>query len=211
MRHERKFPTFHLSDSTLELLILSHPLGFRRLYPDRQVNNIYFDTPDWRTFRENLAGISRRAKYRLRWYGPDTERITKAVFEIKWKENLLGRKDHLQVPEVLSWPQADSLSQWLPLLHHNGLQAALVNSYERSYFVSADGVFRLTVDRRLRCAAFAPYPPSFYDMPEALRVIEVKYEEHLDHRLDEMTQHWPLRLHRFSKYVQGIQRIYGDL
>lgn len=211
MRHERKYPTSHLSDSTIEQLLLLHPLGFRRAYPDRQINNVYFDTPDWRTFHENLAGISRRAKYRLRWYGTNTDQIDQAVFEIKWKESLLGYKDYHTLPELLRWEEIPQLQYEMPLLRHNGLQAVIVNSYRRAYYCSADGRYRLTVDRAMRCAPFGPYPPHFYELPPELRVIEVKYDESEDDFLDEMSQYWPLRIYRFSKYINSVIRVYGEL
>ena len=38
-------------------------------FPDRIVNNVYFDTPDLAAFEANLWGAPERRKCRLRWYG----------------------------------------------------------------------------------------------------------------------------------------------
>ena len=35
---------------------------------DYMVRSLYFDTPDHRFFQENLAGVGKRVKYRLRMY-----------------------------------------------------------------------------------------------------------------------------------------------
>ena len=40
-------------------------------YPDRYINTIYLDNPDYESVRDNLAGISDRLKTRIRWYDGD--------------------------------------------------------------------------------------------------------------------------------------------
>ena len=40
-------------------------------YPDRYINTIYLDNPDYESVRDNLAGISDRLKIRIRWYDGD--------------------------------------------------------------------------------------------------------------------------------------------
>ncbi|MCB0634263.1 MAG: polyphosphate polymerase domain-containing protein [Saprospiraceae bacterium] len=209
MRYERKFPSRHLSMSSMEQLILRHPLGFRKAFPDRQINNVYFDTPDWATLRENLSGISDRTKYRLRWYGSgQTQLIGPARFELKKKENLLGTKIIYSLDEQIAWPDISSLTANLPSLRHNMLQPSLVNSYRRAYFQSADLHFRLTLDWDLRFAPYHIQPFPLCPFPEPVLVIELKYEQAVDDRLDDFTQFWPLRLDRFSKYVNGMQMVY---
>lgn len=209
MRYERKFPSRFLAQSDLERLILQHPAGFRKTYPDRQVNNVYFDTPGWQTFQENLAGISERTKYRLRWYGRQTDPIEHSRFELKKKENLLGTKIIQAVPEKINWQEISHLPNYLPRLRFNALQPTLINTYQRAYYESSDGCFRLTIDQQLQCAAFHNHTLPLRHFPEHLRVVELKYAQEDDDRLDEFTQYWPLRLYRFSKYVMGMQLVYG--
>lgn len=208
MRYERKFPSSVLSASALEQLVLGHPAGFQKTYPDRQVNNVYFDTPGWRTFHENLAGVSRRTKYRLRWYGSATGLIEKARFELKKKENLLGTKIIYPVGEKISFEEVIDIPATLPVLQANLLLPTLVNSYERAYYESADGRFRLTIDQNLQCSSFEARSWANRRFSGDLRVVELKYQQQDDERLDEFTQYWPLRLHRFSKYVMGMQMAY---
>jgi hypothetical protein len=208
MRYERKFPSSALSAGTLEQLIREHPAGFRKAYPDRRINNVYFDTPGWRTFYENVAGISQRIKYRLRWYGSDSKMIENARFELKKKENLLGTKIIYPIGENFSLEKAAEIPAAIPGLQGNVLIPTLINSYDRAYYVSFDGRFRLTLDRKLTCSAFNPQIQIRRSFPGALRVVELKYRQDDDDRLDEFTQYWPLRLHRFSKYVMGMQMTY---
>ena len=68
-----------------------HPAGFRTAYPPPWVNNVYFDTPDLFTFRENLLGSSSRSKLRLRWYGREPA-PSQSNLEVKRRRNQLGWK-----------------------------------------------------------------------------------------------------------------------
>ena len=53
-------------------------------YPDRWVNNIYFDNINLDLFNQSIEGISRRTKVRLRWYG-DFHNIENSILELKLK------------------------------------------------------------------------------------------------------------------------------
>ena len=61
-RHEIKFAAYETSYDDLKKWLLLHPAAFISAYPKRIVNNIYFDTWEYRAFSENLAGISERSK-----------------------------------------------------------------------------------------------------------------------------------------------------
>ena len=43
--------------------------SFYKIYDDRIINNIYFDSPSLNKFFANDDGISERNKLRIRWYG----------------------------------------------------------------------------------------------------------------------------------------------
>lgn len=208
MRYERKFPSSLLSASTLEQLVLGHPAGFRKTYPDRHINNLYYDTPAWRTFHENVAGVSVRTKYRLRWYGATAELIDNARFELKKKENLLGSKIIHPIAGKISLADAPKIPAIAAGLRGGTLLPTLINRYKRAYYESADGCFRLTIDQNLQCSAFETRLGINRSFPAELRVVELKYRAQDDDRLDEFTQYWPLRMDRFSKYVMGMQMVY---
>ncbi len=92
MRYERKYKISGISPNLILQNILLHPAGFRFLYPKRQVNNVYFDSPSFQTYKDNLMGLSDRKKFRARWYGSETLNIEKAQFEIKYRNNEVGDK-----------------------------------------------------------------------------------------------------------------------
>ena len=68
MRYERKYRIEHAHPQVVQVVIRQHPAGFRPLFPPRQINNLYFDTPDFAAFQDNVTGTPQRLKYRLRWY-----------------------------------------------------------------------------------------------------------------------------------------------
>ena len=45
MRYERKYKIEGVSLGIILQSIAMHPAGLSKIYPDRQINNIYFDTP----------------------------------------------------------------------------------------------------------------------------------------------------------------------
>ncbi len=195
MRYERKYRVEGLSVAEIRAVIASHPLAFHTDFPDRRVNNLYFDTPDLDCFQDNLRGVSQRVKYRLRWYGP--EQSESPTLEIKRKDGALGDK--------LSYPQTSfSSTSFQTDLDLPPLQATLFNHYQRSYFRSFDGRFRLTVDwdmgfqEAIGGRAVGPV------QVDPAVIIEVKYAAELDGQYDEVGQYLPYRWGKNSKYVTGM-------
>ena len=56
-----------ISENILQKIKLS-PFKFQTPYPPRNIYNLYFDSLDLRTYRDNLSGASERVKFRYRWY-----------------------------------------------------------------------------------------------------------------------------------------------
>ncbi len=216
-RYELKLASDNVSPAQARNWLRLHPEGFRVAYPARQINNLYLDTFDFKSFNDNLTGSSARQKLRLRWYGVlENSLVVNPVLEQKLKENMLGEKKRQQLDTVLdlSRPFAEILKtirdhvdqQWRSrLLTFN--QPALVNSYWREYYVSPDGAVRATVD----------YDLAFYDqrmgsrpnldrcLPlPALVVIEVKSAPEHYQRLQRVMGYFPIPRTRSSKYVSGV-------
>ena len=68
-----------------------------RPYKDRIINSIYYDTENFNSAKDNLAGISKRRKYRIRWYDNNDNIFN---YEIKVKNNNLGNKFSLTSNDV---------------------------------------------------------------------------------------------------------------
>lgn len=84
----------------LKTLIHLHPMVFSTAYPDRSVNNIYFDTEDFQYYRDNVEGVSNRRKIRIRWYGDWENREVSPVLEYKIKRGPVGYKTSYKLAPV---------------------------------------------------------------------------------------------------------------
>ena len=178
MRYERKYRIESIPIPWIEQVLRTHPAGFRPLFPQRQVNNIYFDTPALDEFYQNVSGTPQRRKHRMRWYGETTPQLPKTVFEVKIKDNELGSKESQALGDTL-WTDLPAHFEQIPALRYLPLRPVLVNSYERTYWGTANGKFRITLDWNMRFAPFswsAP-PPHLHYLPDQAVVLELKYEQ----------------------------------
>lgn len=192
-------------DHVIQILQL-HPASFTKIFPDRKINNVYFDTPNMTCLNDNLSGVARRKKFRVRWYGEDTTTINHPVLEIKYKENELGGKKNLPVEDFdLNDLERSTKAVNQLLFNRFSLIPALLNSYYRSYWMSADGQFRITIDADL-CFHALRHSPAFmhYVKRDQAIILELKYDQDLDNEVKNITRFLPFRLSKNSKYVNGI-------
>jgi SPX domain protein involved in polyphosphate accumulation len=220
-RHERKCVLAAADYDLLTSWIDRQEMAFRRTYPQRVVQSLYFDSHSLDDFGDTLSGVGDRKKVRLRWYGGDC-RVRQAVLEVKCKRNMLGVKLSypMDLPAPLSSINLELLvkliAQRLPEEVRAGVeyanQAVALVEYKREYFASWDQRVRITLDRDLRVydqldsghindARVSPLPE--------LAVLELKYAAEIDHEVRASLEALPHRLSRFSKYSIGVQRLLG--
>lgn len=216
-RYEIKIPCSPQQRAAVEAWVRLHPAHWRVAFPPRQVNNIYFDTIDCQSLNDNLGGTGDRDKLRLRWYGPHLETVSGAQMERKHKEGRVGWKEFwffdgtldlttLTWAEVVARLRAAANKQaalWLGQFP----EPVLINSYWRAYYVSADGLMRLTIDSNLRAynQRLAVRPNLHRPAPLTHHlVIELKAAAAAHRQLSDALSAFPLRPNRHSKYVQGV-------
>lgn len=206
MRYERKYRIEAATAQEVENILQQIPLSFQTAYPDRRVNSIYLDDFAFQALNDNLGGIAERYKYRIRWYGKNLEKIKKPVLEKKIKKNQLGAKEFKKLPDF-RW---DADFDFTAFLQANtdlsfDMRPVTVISYWRSYFVSFDGLVRATIDRDLKFYKCQNgYGISKNGVNDKAIILEIKYDESLDNKLDEVFQAIPFRLGKNSKYVSGV-------
>jgi hypothetical protein len=219
LRYEFKIPCARSQLSEIEAWVRLHPLHWRNTYPPRQVNNVYFDTSDYRSLNDNLSGIGARRKLRIRWYGSDLGHIVGGHIELKCKEGLVGWKVFSPLERELDL-QHQPWSVLLRQLRRHAPTSALrwfdafpeptlINHYWRTYYETTDGVLRLTIDTNLR--AYIQRMQARPNLrksapPEAHMVVELKspVDNQAYGQLVAVLQSFPLRTGRYSKYVQGV-------
>ena len=96
-----------------------------------------------------------------------------------------------------------------PQIIEKNLHPVLINTYNRYYYVTPNGRFRLTIDLGMKFGAYKESRVILpYTFPEKV-VVELKYDQGDSKGADEITQVFPLRPTKHSKYVNGIQACYG--
>ena len=206
MRFERKYRVENLSMFHILQIVKSHPASFFKLFPDRTVNNIYFDTPGMTCLNDNLMGINVRKKYRVRWYGDDINTIVSPRLEVKFKENELGGKTIFPV-NTFSLSDIKDIQKQVnnTISPQFTLQPTLLNSYRRSYWGTKDNKFRITIDTDLRFHPLLHSPVFFkYVNVDKVVIVELKYEKIDEKDIKRITSFLPFRLSKNSKYVNGI-------
>jgi SPX domain protein involved in polyphosphate accumulation len=203
MRYELKYFVPEKDLLKCQAIVLQHPASFSKEFPDRDINNIYLDSPDLISYAEGQSGISRRRKFRIRWYGPWDD-IQDPVLEIKIKENQLGTKEHqkltsFQISDLAGVLEDLRINHSIPL----SFGPSSLNRYRRSYFRSFCGKFRITIDRNLMFG-LAKSDIKRPSIPSGLIVLELKYEASDDDQADWIRQFIPLQRAKFSKYLESF-------
>lgn len=218
-RKERKFVVEEVGLNVVESIVKSHPAMFSRAYPPRHVNNIYFDTPKFQNLNDNVIGSANRYKFRIRWYGPQLGFIEKPVMEIKIKKGLAGSKMHFplapftlkrgisqtQIEEILS--ESVLPDEMRAILET--LSPTLLNRYHRKYFHSANRKFRITLDHQLSFTRISRYQNYFLRriINKDKIVLELKYDVAHDEEAGWISNNFPFRLSKNSKYVNGVTNL----
>ncbi len=221
-RYERKFLVTALSYEELNQKILLHPAIFQPIYHKRYVNNIYFDSPDLTSFVDNVEGVGKRTKFRIRWYGSLSGKIQKPVLEIKNKTGFLCSKElypiegftideEFSIKKVMDSVTRSKIPKSV-VVQLGLLEPVLINRYLRNYFLSIDGDFRITIDREL---SFFPFDLSFprlldHEMKESFSILELKYALEKDDEAQRISNAFDFRLTKSSKYVNGVFRLMAE-
>ncbi len=214
-RYERKFLIENGDYRMLEEIILRNKMYFTRLYSERQINNIYFDTDNYFCLVQNIDGQAQRRKLRARWYGSTFGQVDNPVLEIKIREALVGCKRRYKLKPLDFTKRFDvrTLSNCiaasdLPETVSEALttmRPVLLNTYTRRYFISSDQRYRLTLDYNLTFYKMATGNNTLFSKRNSNDVvIEVKYDDQSDDDIETISNDFPFRMTKSSKYVQGI-------
>ncbi len=193
-------------------------IGAKKPYPDRIVNSLYFDNIFQESVKTNLAGISKRNKTRLRWYGDDFLSDLKPTLEVKLREGRLGKKLAYHMPFSITSLEAKSLSDISKEIFneisltnniHNGLQDYLVPmllvKYARQYYQDINGI-RITIDRKIQffqtvqSQSLSSLKPVNYSN----FIVEIKFPQNLKNNVADLLRPLQLTPKRHSKYLTGL-------
>lgn len=225
MRYESKFvfPLHMYAD--FETRLRTSRFFFSEIYYERRVNNIYLDTSEYKNYFDNHHGLQNREKHRIRWYG-NGKAVDHPILEYKIKHGEMGYKEYFTMPgltfdtsfnydrylEIIKQESAGKMPLYKGMYHDISEEVpTLYNTYLRRYFLSADGNFRLTLDRDLAYKMTNRWFNGLSGFSEDKLVVELKYENNDIHGAGKIMQELGLRLSRNSKYVIGMQGLYFNL
>jgi SPX domain protein involved in polyphosphate accumulation len=216
-RYEKKFFINSLSRSEVELIVKMNSFGFNEVYEERFINNIYFDTPLLSSYFDNIEGNYNKKKTRIRWYGELLGQVNNSNLELKIKKGELGQKEiyPLKSFNLTIGCENNYLTNLLMNveigndLKVKGLQPTLINRYKRKYFQSIDKDFRITLDTDLSYYSVLNKKISFLQKyhDDHNVILELKYNENMQKFANQISNSFPFRMTKSSKYVMGIERV----
>lgn len=215
-RYEYKMVIDNVTLDELKMMVLLHPKSFIERYPVRRVNNIYFDTNNLSNYNDALSGTNYRSKLRFRWYGEEISSIM-GCMELKEKKGMLISKIIQNIDRefdlsVLSWKEiidsiGSNLADLLKIEFQHACVPVIINSYYRYYYETLDGQCRITLDYNQKAYDQRIYskPNLCFRNPDSEYIIlEIKSDLDKDFSVNRITNYFPFRVYRNSKYTSGI-------
>ncbi len=184
------------------------------------IRSLYFDNAADKALREKLDGVSRREKFRIRYYNGDTSVIH---LEKKSKFGGLGKKQSANLTAVQTQAIANGSLDWMPdsseelvcelyvKMRMQGLRPKTIVDYTREPFIFGPGNVRVTLDYNIRtgfgCSDFLNPACTTIPAGDTPIILEVKWDSFLPDIIRDAVRLPGRRVTAFSKYAQC--RIYG--
>ncbi len=177
------------------------------------IQSLYFDNYTDKAVIEKLSGLSRREKFRLRYYNTDTSFIK---LEKKSKVNRLCYKESATITkeqciallegnyDVLKVPEVPLLMELYTKIHYQNLRPRSIVNYNREAYVYHAGNARITFDSQIKTSnnVMGFLNPELAAIPAANSIIlEVKYDGFLPDIIRDIVQIGWRNQTEFSKYV----------
>jgi len=186
-----------------------------------EIRSLYFDNLYDKALMEKINGVSRRDKFRIRYYNGDT---SLSHLEKKCKRGDLSFKEsavvtlhevRLLMNGVTDWMESVSdrpvVQELYSKMQTEGLKPKTLVDYTRIPFVYAPGNVRVTLDYNIRTGLGSTdfLNPDCITVPAGYPFIlmEVKWDEYLPDIIKDCVALGHIQQNAFSKYSQC--RIYG--
>ncbi|PKM58305.1 MAG: molecular chaperone [Firmicutes bacterium HGW-Firmicutes-3] len=179
------------------------------------VRSLYFDNYSDKAVVEKLSGLSRREKFRLRYYNDDTSFIR---LERKSKANRLSYKENVAITEeqclallkgeyeCLKTPDAPLLMELYTKIRYQNLRPRSIMEYHREAYNYLAGNVRVTFDSNIRTSnnVTSFLNPHMTTISAAnTMILEIKYDGFLPDIIRDILQIGWRNQTEFSKYVIG--------
>ena len=186
-------------------------------FSERGVNSLYYDTVENLCVKDNLIGISKRKKFRLRWYNDNSI----PSFEIKNKNGKVGNKRTFKLKNISNKTIEKTpifklnkiiFSELIEISRENiyltNLIPQLRVSYDREYFETDEG-FRVTIDKNIKFTQISQNKSVLFH--KVIRhdevVLELKFPKNLREEASKLIRNLNLTPKRNSKYLLGMAKL----
>lgn len=224
-RSEIKFICYQHNYYLIKNWIKLHKYNFFKEYDDRNVNNIYFDTLNYKAFNDNLTGLPSRLKVRYRWYGDlfAEKNKNEGSLEFKFRKNIYGYKKVFKINDLTLNPNSNwttikkkilnSLPPEYKILFNINSEKVLINRYRREYFISKNKKIRITLDKDIKIfdqrLTFKKPNFTLKNYTQEYSVVEIKFNKEDKNFLDDLDINIPIKASRNSKYINGVRSVLG--
>ncbi|MCR4695270.1 MAG: polyphosphate polymerase domain-containing protein [Pseudobutyrivibrio sp.] len=167
------------------------------------IRSVYFDDYEDSCVADNLAGVDKRSKYRIRTYEANSDFIR---LEKKSKSNGLNKKDMWELTKDQCDAYLDGQAHlMIPQMQARHMIPKCIVEYHRLAFTYPTGNVRITFDTNLRGSKnISDFYKDRIDavpaLPVGQHILEIKYDEVLPRFIQESVDTGNLMQQSFSKY-----------
>jgi hypothetical protein len=186
------------------------------------IRSLYFDTPEDKALVEKQSGVSRRQKFRIRYYNGD-----KSVIHLEKKSKVGGLGTKVSAPLTekqagsivdgdIAWmreSENDLIRELYTQMVAERLRPRTIVDYTREPFIYKPGNVRVTLDYNIRtglnCIDFLDTECITVPAASGICIMEVKWDNFLPEIIRDSVQLPYARTGSFSKYEVCRQPIFG--
>ncbi len=188
------------------------------------VNSLYYDSIGFGCYQEKVSGVSRRKKFRLRYYN-NFDPNNNIFLEIKRKYDAVVVKDRVEMPQELahdilsgkSFPENKNktLEEFLFAKNYNSMKPMIMVSYRRKPLMGKNNEkLRVTFDYDIET-----WKTDWLDGKKERKrkvtsdelILEIKFDNSLPIWVYDIIQKYKLQRVAFSKYCFSLEKIYPNL
>lgn len=180
--------------------------GFITHFPDREISSLYLDTLNYDNARDNISGVSKRKKIRLRWYDNNHNKI---FIEEKKKNNFTVWKKVKETDYKLDYKDITKNIHNIfsvknnNFLMNNNYKAILKTNYKRSYFILKNQDIRATVDIDLKASSLGCMENTV-DLPDTILEFKFLPSKEIIFRNFFRKNFSEFRANKYSKYIRSL-------
>lgn len=190
-----------------------HPDSYASQDGNYKIRSLYFDNYEDKAVTEKLSGLSRREKFRIRYYNDDTSfiRLEKKSKMNKGCHKISAQMTSEQCEEIINGCYDNLRSSELPLflefytkIRYQNLRPRIIVDYIREAYTYRPGNVRITIDSNIRSSnnVTGLLNPTIPTIPSAkAMILEIKFDGFLPDVIKNFVQLNHRHMTEFSKYV----------